>query len=499
MSRLNIRLMRSRCRPFHGLETGARQNLGFRFAAPQALCCRPVPGLRAVGQTTISCHKTEVRSFLLFLLLVLAFPSHQIASAQTPAKAPPAFSKTDEKFIDDLQHRSFLYFWEQADAHTGLVPDRARADNSPLDENHRDVGSIAATGFGLTALCIGAEHGWITADQARERARNTLRFFAHQAFQEHGWFYHWLDTKSGERRWQSEVSSIDTALLLAGVLTARQCFRDDLEIRNLATKIYVRVDFRWMLNGHPLLLAHGWKPETGFLKPRWDTYSEDTILYLLAIASPAHTISPRSWYALWRDRYRYEGLEYFTTIGVPLFMHQYSHAWIDYRHRRETSGDHIDYFQNSINATLAHRAFCKNLAHEFPGYGPDIWGITASDSAKGYLAWGGPPRDPEIDGTVVPSAAGGSLMFTAQQSTAALRTMREKFGDRVYGRYGFVDAFNPQTSWVDSDVIGINVGIILLSAENMRSEHVWRWFMSNAEIPGAMQRIGLTRKGRKAK
>ena len=181
------------------------------------------------------------------------------------------------------------------------------------------------------------------------------------------------------------------------------------------------------------------------MKPRWDTYSEDTILYLLAIGSPTHPISPASWYALWRDRYRYEGYAYFTTIGVPLFMHQYAHAWIDYRNRRETKGDRIDYFDNSIKATLAHRAFCINLSHEFPAFGPNVWGITASDSAKGYLAWGGPPRDPDIDGTVVPSAAGGSLMFTPEISVAALRTMREKYGDRVYGKYGFVDAFNPNT------------------------------------------------------
>jgi len=279
------------------------------------------------------------------------------------------------------------------------------------------------------------------------------------------------------------------------VLTARQYFREDREIGELATLIYDRVDFRWMLNGHALLLSHGWKPETSFLKPRWDTFSEDTILYLLAIGSPKHGISPRSWYALWRDRYRYEGHGYFTTIGVPLFMHQYAHAWIDYRQRRETSGDHIDYFKNSIEATLAHRAFCINLSHKFPGYGPNVWGITASDSATGYLAWGGPPLDPAIDGTVVPAAVGGSLMFTPELSLAALREMREKFGERIYGRYGFVDAFNPNTGWTDSDVIGINVGIILLSAENARSENVWRWFMRNAEIPRALQSAGLKKYG----
>ena len=247
---------------------------------------------------------------------------------------------------------------------------------------------------------------------------------------------------------------------------------------------------RW-LNGDPLLLAHGWKPETGFLKARWDTYSEDTILYILAIASPTHPIPPASWYALWRDRYRYEGHSYFTTIGVPLFMHQYSHAWIDYRNRRETKGDRIDYFQNSISATLAHRAFCINLSHDFPAFGPDIWGITASDSAKGYLAWGGPPRDPDLDGTIVPSAAGGSLMFTPELSTRAVETMHSRYGAKIYGRYGFVDAFNPQTQWTDADVIGINAGIILLSAENMRTGNIWRWFMQNREIATALMRAGL--------
>ncbi|MBA2705133.1 MAG: hypothetical protein H0U60_14945 [Blastocatellia bacterium] len=440
-----------------------------------------------------------LRHILAVLFLLCSFtsvitpPSLSTTFALQRRQTVEGFSRENEQFLADLQHRSFNYFWEQADPQTGLVPDRARMDGSDLDENHRNVASIAATGFGLTALCIAAEHGWVTKDQARERTLSTLRFFADRAFEKHGWFYHWLDTKTGERRWNSEVSSIDTALLLAGVLTARQYFRDDPEIRKLATKIYERVDFHWMLNGHPLLLSHGWKPETGFLKPRWDTFSEDTILYLLAIGSPTHPISPASWYALWRDRYRYEGHAYFTTVGVPLFMHQYAHAWIDYRNRRESRGDGIDYFENSIEATLAHRAFCINLSHEFPAFGPNMWGITASDSAKGYLAWGGPPRDPAIDGTVVPSAAGGSLMFTPEISVAALRAMRAKYGDRIYGRYGFIDAFNPNTGWVDRDVIGINAGIILLSADNSRTGNVWHWFMRNAEIPSALQKIGLNK------
>jgi len=430
-----------------------------------------------IRQRSTKVTKTFSCALCAFLWLVLFLPS--------------VFAAQHDAFLDDLQQRSFRYFWEQADPNTGLVPDRARMDGTSLDLNHQNVASIAATGFGLTSLCIAAERNWIDKSTARERARNTLRFFDSRAYQQHGWFYHWLDAKTGERRWNSEVSSIDTALLLGGVLTVRQCFRDDNEIVRLAGRIYQRVDFRWMLNGHPRLLSHGWKPESGFLRARWDTYSENLILYLLAIGSPSHPISPESWYALWRDRYRYEGHSYFTTVGVPLFMHQYSHAWVDFRNRRETRGDRIDYFQNSVAATLAHRAFCINLRHDFPAFGPDMWGITASDSAKGYFAWGGPPRDPNIDGTLVPSAAGGSLMFTPELSAKTLRTMHEKYGQKIYGKYGFVDAFNPKTGWVDTDVIGINVGIILLSAENARTGNIWRWFMQNREIQLGLAKVGL--------
>jgi hypothetical protein len=295
--------------------------------------------------------------------------------------------------------------------------------------------------------------------------------------------------KSGERKWRSEVSSIDTALLIAGALTARQYFHGDAEIVHLATRIYERIDFPWMLNGNPTLLAMGWHPETGFIKSRWDDYSEHTMLYLLAIGSPTHPITPDSWYAWKRNWNHYDG---YTYLGkTPLFTYQYSQAWVDYRHRREVRGEHVDYFENSVKATLAHRRFCIDLAKEFPAYGPNMWGISASDSIKGYVAWGGPPRDPAIDGTVVPYAVVGSLMFIPEMALPALRTMREKNGERVYGRYGFTDAFNPNTGWVNRDVIGIDLGITVLSAENARTGHVWRWFMRNLEIPRAMRKVGL--------
>jgi hypothetical protein len=317
----------------------------------------------------------------------------------------------------------------------------------------------------------------------------TLRFFATRATHVHGWFYHWMDARTGARRWNSEVSSIDTALLLAGVLTARQKFRDDAEVVRLANGIYERVDFPWMLNRHPTLLSHGWRPETGFIKYRWDAYSEHLILYLLATGSPTHPITPRSWLAWRRERITYAGYTYIT--GGPLFIHQYSHAWVDFRGRRESQYPFTDYFANSVAATRAHRAFCLALSAEFPGYTENVWGITASDSAKGYLAWGGPPRDAAIDGTVVPCAAGGSLMLTPDIALPALRTIHDKYGASIYGIYGFADAFNPNNGWVNPDVIGINLGIMLISAENLRTGHVWRWFMRNSEITEALARVGL--------
>lgn len=407
------------------------------------------------------------------------------------ASRPYHLTPEDEAFLEDLSRRAFRYFSEHSDAQTGLVLDRAHTDGTPhnVDEPNHNIASSAATGFGLTALCIAAERGWLPAAEARRRVLLTLRFYAERAAEEHGWFLHWMDKESGARRWQSEYSSIDTALLLGGVLTARGYYRGDQEIVRLATKIYERVDFHWMLAGHPTLLSHGWKPETGFLKPRWDTYSEHLILQMLAIGSPTYPVTPRAWRAWQRTRITYAGYSYLN--GGPLFTHQYSHAWVDFRNRRETWYPFTDYFENSIAATRAHRAFCLALAREFPGYAADVWGITASDSVHGYVAWGGPPRDPAIDGTVVPCAPAGSLQFTPDISLAALRRMRERFGDRIYGRYGFADAFNPNTGWVNRDVIGIDLGITLLSAENLRTGNVWRWFMRNSEIARAMRLIGL--------
>jgi hypothetical protein len=235
----------------------------------------------------------------------------------------------------------------------------------------------------------------------------------------------------------------------------------------------------------------GWKPESGFLEARWKHYCELMVLYLLGIGSPTHALPATSWQAWERPAMRFREFHYISHSD-PLFVHQLSHAWVDFRGRREPRPPRIDWWENSKVATRAHKAFCRDLAREFPGYEEHVWGITASDSAKGYVAWGGPPRHPAIDGSVVPCAAAGSLMLTPDITLPVVRTLATRWGERVYGRYGFVDAFHPTNGWTNPDVIGIDVGITLLSAENLRTGAVWRWFMANPEIPRALEAVGLT-------
>ena len=402
------------------------------------------------------------------------------------AAIKPKLTKDEDQFLEDLSHRCFLFFWEQADPSTGLVRDRALADAAAPDP--RTNASSASTGFGLTGLCIAAERHWISRNDARNRVLATLRFYAETSVHEHGWFYHFVETATGARRRTTEISSIDTSLLLAGIITAREYFNKDKEIVSLAQKIWDRIDYRWMMNENPTLLSMHWKPEDGFAKRFWDHHCELGIMYLLGIASSTSPMPVESWYAWRRPIVNYAGHTYISG-APPLFVHQYSQAWIDFRTRREIQEPHTNWFENSVQATLAHRRFCIDLKKEFPGFSENIWGITASDSAKGYQAWGGPPATRNIDGTVVPCAAGGSLMLAPEACVPALLEMRHVFGDRIYQRYGFVDAFHPTNGWTGRDVIGIDVGITLLSAENLRSGKVWTWFMRNNQIRHAMSQI----------
>lgn len=429
---------------------------------------------------------------------MLRFTGGALAVAGTLRAAAPTIevgraAKTlptaDCAFLEDLAHRCFLYFLEQANPHTGIVQDRAPM-NGGLG---RGPGSTAATGFGLTALCIGASRGWIDKNQARLRAAQTLRFFWAHAYHDHGWYYHFLDGTTGARRLNSEVSSIDTAFLLSGILTVAEYFNTDHEIRTLAKQIYERVDFAWMLNGDPYLLSHGVNPGSGFIPHRWAKYSEASVLYLLAIGAPRHGISGKSWYAWVRPEVRYRDWSFVS--GGPLFTHQFSHAWIDFRHQMDGDPSYLNYFQNSCTATYAHRDFCLGLRSQYSDYDSDMWGVTASDSPTGYVNWGGPPEAGPIDGTLVPCAAAGSLMFLPEICLPVLRSMFHSYGSKIYGRYGFTDAFHPNwrgnQMWVNGDVIGIDVGISLLSIENLLTGNVWSWFMRSPYIRAGMDRAGF--------
>lgn len=426
---------------------------------------------------------------VLFIAQISVFPQTKSAAEFNKFK----ISKEDEAFLEDLSRRSFLYFWENSDPKTGLSLDRAKTDGSGLPKNHPsyNVASSASTGFALTSYCIAADRKWMSADELKTRTRNTLDYYLNRSFHKNGWFYHWLDRETGERRWNSEISSIDTALLLGGILSVKQCFADDKEIVKLATQIYDRIDFAWMLNDSKFILSHGWKPETGFLKSVWGNYSENSILYLLAIGSTKNSIPWKSWYSWQRNWVNYEGYKYLSA-KAPIFIHQYSQAWFDFRNKREREkGFSVDYHQNSVVATKAHKACNLSLKNKFSGYSENIWGISAMDSKRGYVVWDCPPPSSEIDGTVAPYVAAASLMFTPDIALSALKEMKAKYGDKIYGRYGFADAFNPTTGWVDQDVIGIDVGIQLIGIENFRTGKVWKWFMQNQEAKNGLKRAKI--------
>jgi hypothetical protein len=402
------------------------------------------------------------------------------------AEAGGALSEDDDRFLEELEHANHLYFWDQASPQTGLVRDRFRVHG----DDHGGVASIAATGFGLTALCIAERRGYLSHVQVRDRVLATLRFLWKKLPNHRGFFYHFADVNTGERRWDSEVSSVDTAILLCGVLTCRRHFHHE-EISDLANGIFNRVDWTW-LSEDTALLPHGWLPEVGFLPYRWDGYSELMMMYLLGLGSSSHPLPEETWNAWKRTIFEYEGQRYIGAFA-PLFVHQYSQAWFDFRAKKDK---YANYFRNSIVATAVHRRFCVELSGQFPDYSEDLWGITASDSEHhGYVAWGGPPAVGPIDGTVVPSAAGGSLPFLPQECLKVLRNMKNRYGERAWCRYGFVNAFNPLKKWYDPDVIGIDTGITILMAENARTGFVWETFMKNPEASRGMERAGFAPSG----
>jgi hypothetical protein len=429
-----------------------------------------------------------------------------------------------DPLIRDLQERTFCYFWDTTDPETGLAPDRWPTPS---------FASIAAVGFALTAYPIGVTNGWITREQARTRTLTTLRFFAtapqgdgqSDASGYKGFFYHFLGVTKGRRFARAELSTIDTALLLGGVLFAQTWFDGDepeeAEIRRLADQLYAAVDWRW-ITPRPPFVSMGWHPESGFIPADWNIYNEGLLLYVLALASPSNPLPPETWDAWtarfepqWSDKWGEPHLHF-----APLFIHQYSHCWIDFRGIRDKymAAKGIDYFENSRRAVRAQRAYAIANPGGWTGYGEDVWGLTACDGpgdfkqrlngrTREFFSYSARGPDDRDDGTLAPTAAAASIAFEPELAAKAVATMHARYGRGIYGRYGFLDSFNPTLTrtteplkhgkivpgigWVDGDHLGIDQGPILLMIENLRSGLVWNTMRRNPHIRRGLERAGF--------
>ncbi len=417
--------------------------------------------------------------------LVLGFftPALKAVSFDEPSR-PASLSPSDEKLLEEIEHTGFQFFLEQTHPKTGLVRDRARADGSAS----QGKASIAASGFALNAWVIASERGWVARAGAVTHVRGMLHFLAAKVARPHGFFYHFMEMETGERAWHSELSSIDSSLLYAGAIVAREYFADP-EITRLVNQLLGDIDWNWFRNGGQLI-SLSWHDETGFSRYRWNAYSEHLLMSFLTLGVSPHPLEAGYWQS-WQRRTIGRYRDYIYLQEPPLFVNQFPHAFVDLRGRRDAFAD---YFQNTRLATLAQRQFSIDLRSEFPAWGENMWGLTASDSETGYKAWGGPPRTTRynsLDGTLVPCAAAGSLPFATDETLAVLRQMRVTYGDRIWQRYGFVDAFNPNTGWVNPDVVGIDVGISMVQAENLRTGLINRLFMQSREAQLSLSKAGF--------
>ena len=427
--------------------------------------------------------------------------------------------------IGDLQERTFRFFWDTTDPETGLAPDRWPTPS---------FCSIAAVGFALTAYPVGVVNGWVSREQALKRTVATLEFLANapqgpqvSGVSGHkGFFYHFLDMKTGHRFGTTELSTIDTTLLLGGALFAQSWFDRDhpgeRRIRALADQLYAAVDWAWIRPRAPLI-SMGWSPESGFIPHDWNQYNESLLLYLLAIGSPTHAVPPATWAAwsarfdaVWDAKGPHPHLRF-----PPLFGHQYSHVWIDFRGIRDPymRAKGIDYFENSRRATLAQRDYAIANPGQFAGYGPNIWGLTACDGpgdfileidgrTREYFSYSARGPGDRDDGTIAPTAAASSIAFAPEISIQAITEMRARYGSSVYQKYGFLDSFNqtltdtttplkhgkivPGIGWVAGDYLGIDQGPIIAGIENWRTGMIWATMRKNVHIRRGLKRAGFT-------
>ena len=427
--------------------------------------------------------------------------------------------------LDDVQRRTFHYFWDLADPNTLLIPDRAPTPS---------FSSIAAVGFGLTAYGIGVERGYVTREQAAERTLATLKSLLSMKQGPEpagvsgykGFFYHFLDMKTAERFKTVELSTVDTALMIAGALFAQSYFdRDNATeagIRDAAEQLYARVEWPWE-QVRPNAISMGWTPEQGFHSWDWRGYNEAMIVIILALGSPTHPVDEAAWAEYhktdqWGTFYGQPHI-----LFAPLFGHQYSHVWIDFRGiQDDVNRKHgIDYHENSRRATLSQHAYAIDNPQQYRDYGDTIWGLTACDGPMdatitidgrerkfySYHARGATHGEIRDDGTIAPTAAVSSIAFAPELAIPAIREMSRRYGANLYSTYGFLDAFNPTLrtteelkhgrvdpaqGWFDVDYLGIDQGPILAMIENYRTGLVWNTMKKNPHIVRGLKRAGFT-------
>jgi hypothetical protein len=453
-----------------------------------------------------------------------------VSRGAAPVKPPSLASGVAlSPLFDDIERRTFEFFWQTANVANGMVPDRFPSPSAA---------SVAAIGFSLTAYVIGADRGFVTREQARQRTLTTVRFFrdAPQGTQPRGttgykgFFYHFLDMTTGTRAGPSEISTIDTALLVAGMLHVQSYFdgahRDEAEIRAGVDAIYWRIDWKWAQVRGPLI-SLSWSPEKGFAPYDWAGYNEAMLVILLALGSPTHPVEESAW-AAWTAGYanatpRFMGYDY---LGfAPLFGHQYSHSWIDFRGIQDAPMRErgIDYFENSRRATYAQRAYAIANPKGWFEYGANVWGFTACDGPGwlhdtdrngrkrfylDYRARGAGQGMTLDDGTIAPTAALSSLPFAPEIVVPAIEEMHARYGRFIYSKYGFLDAFNrsltssdarlsngridPSFGWVDTDYLGIDQGPILAMMGNYRNNIVWDDMRGCVPLRRGLERAGFS-------
>ena len=405
----------------------------------------------------------------------------------TPAPAATDTPASIDEVIEWEMKGSFDFFWERANTDEGSPGYGLIRDRYPGSEG---IASTASVGFGLTAYLIGIEKGYITREQGLDRVTRTLDTLL-TIEREEGFYYHFVDMLTGKRAWNSEISSIDTAILLMGVLSAGEYFGGEVEVK--AQQIYDEVNWPWFIDPDRNMFYMAYRPEKGF-EGYWDFYAEQLMLYVLAAGSDTHPTDQMPYYVFTRHSAKYgDGQTFIHSWFGSLFTHQFSHAWIDFRGRSDKKD--VNWFDNSVEASLAQVNFATNMDEKYTTLGPNAWGLTACDGPDGYNGlYGAPPsgfdnKQHFIDDTIPPAGAIGSIIFVPEQAQRAM-LYYYSFED-LKGPYGFKDAFNLSRDWFASDVIGIDKGISLLMLANYQGDMVYRITMENKNLLQGLERLQI--------